>query len=155
MNRSVSIALGVLGVALFGALTAAVFAESQAKDYMMVGVIVAEDNVALEAVDQRGATDAIMVEEVLAPDDSWLVIHLDDNGSPGMRVGLAAVSPGVSKDVRVELDDEMLTDTLFVALHADRGKRGEFEFAMDMFHKSPDKPYFVGFEEVARRVAIK
>ncbi len=71
-----------------------------------------------------------------------------------MMVGTEPVVAGERADVVVMLDDDaMMTDRLIVALHADRGKRGVFEFDMDHFMKSPDKPYFVDFEEAARMVS--
>ena len=156
MRRFAIIAAAAVGVVVFAALTVWTIGQARAHDYMMVGVIVAEDNVALEVSDQPGVTGTLVVDEVLAPDDSWLVVHLDDDGMPGMRVGVTGVPAGVSRDVLIDLDeDAMLTDDVIIALHADRGRRGEFEFAMDAFHRSPDKPYFVGFEEVARRVSIR
>ncbi len=156
MRRLTIIGTSAVIAVAFVALTVWTFAQARAHDYMMVGVIVAEENVALEVSDQPGAMDAIVVDEVLAPDDSWLVVHLDDDGMPGMRVGVAGVPEGVSRNVVIELEqDAMLTDEVIVVVHADRGRRGEFEFAMDAFHRSPDKPYFVGFEEVARRVSVR
>ncbi len=156
MRKFAIIAAATVGVVLFGALTVWTFAQARTHDYMMLGVVVAEENVALDVSDQPGATDSIVVDEVLAPDDSWLVVHLDEDGMPGMRVGVARVPEGVSRDVVIELDDDaVLTDDVIVALHADRGRRDEFEFSMDAFHRSPDKPYFVEFEEVARRVSVR
>lgn len=155
MRRTGIIAIVALVAALGVALTTWTLAQARANDYMMVGLVVAEENVALEIEDQPGAMDEIVVDRVVAPDDSWLVVHLDDDGKPGMRVGLAAVPEGETRDVAVELDDGMLTDELIVALHGDRGKRGVFEFDMDAFHRSPDKPFFVDFEEVAVRIAVK
>ncbi len=156
MRRLTIIGTSAVIAVAFVALTVWTFAQARAHDYMMVGVIVAEENVALEVSDQPGAMDAIVVDEVLAPDDSWLVVHLDDDGMPGMRVGVAGVPEGVSRNVVIELEqDAMLTDEVIVVVHADRGRRGEFEFAMDAFHRSPDKPYFVGFDEVSRRVSVR
>ena len=156
MRRFTIIGTSAAIAVAFVALTVWTFAEARAHDYMMVGVVVAEDNVALEVSDQPGATDAIVVDEVLAPDDSWLVVHLDDDGKHGMRVGVTGVPAGLSRNVVIALDaDAMLTDEVIIVLHADRGRRGEFEFAMDAFHRSPDKPYFVGFDEVSRRVSVR
>ncbi len=155
MRRFGTIAIVALIAVAAVSLTTWTFAQARANDYMMLGVVVAEENVALEVEDeQMGAEGTISVSRVLAPDDSWLVVHLEEGGMPGMRVGLEPVVAGESTAVVVMLEeDAMMADRLIVALHADRGKRGVFEFDMDHFMKSPDKPYFVGFEEVARMVS--
>ena len=105
--------------------------------------------------DQTLADSEIMVRSVTAPGDAWIVVHLDDDGMPGMRVGLAAVPEGESRDIRVDIDSgEDLGGSLIVALHADRGVSGEFEFDMDDLVGSPDQPYFVDGMEVATVVGV-
>lgn len=136
------------------ALTTWTFAEARAHDYSMVGIVVSGENVALEVDDQVGARDSITVARVVAPDDSWIVVHRDEDGMPGPRIGLLRVEAGESVDLEVPLDEAPATPDVIVALHADRGQRGVFEFAMDDFMSSPDKPYFVDLEEVARVVAV-
>ncbi len=154
MRRFAIFATAALVVVLAVLLTTWTFAQARAYEYMMVGVVVAEDNVTLEVEDQIGAKDTIVVSSVLAPDDSWIVVHLDDDGMPGERIGLLQVEKGESRDLVVQLDEPVMTPDVIVALHADRGRLGTFEFDGDKFRKSPDKPYFVGFEEVARVVSV-
>lgn len=156
MGKALNILGAVLAVAVLAGLTVYSFANAgEGEGSMMVGVIVAEGNVALEVGDQLGATDAIVVERVLAPSDSWIVVHLDDDGMPGPRVGLLRVEKGESSDVSVALESTMpLTPNLIVALHADRGVSGKIEFDPQRFESSPDKPYFVDGEEVARVVKV-
>lgn len=144
-----AIVAAVLGIAAYayGAT------RSEAK---MLGVVVAASNAALEVSDQPGAGSVLEIDRTLAPDASWVVVHLDMDGKPGKRVGLAHVDVGESRDVRVDLDPGIeLTDKLLVALHADRGITGKFEFAMDRFDTSPDKPYFVNGMELATAVTVK
>jgi hypothetical protein len=155
MRRILTYGLAALIAVAAVALTAWTFAEARANDYMMVGVVVAAENVALEVEDQVGAENEIAVSRVLAPDDSWIVVHLDDDGMPGKRVGLLRVAEGESFDLTVPLDEPVTTPNVIVALHADRGDRGKFEFDMDEFMRSPDKPYFVDFEEVAVVVRVE
>jgi hypothetical protein len=154
MRRFRILATVAVIVVLAVALTGWTFAQASAHDFMMVGVVVAEENVALEVEDQVGAESEIAVSRVLAPDDSWIVVHLDEGGMPGKRVGLLRVEEGESLDLVVPLDEQVTTPNVIVALHADRGQRGVFEFDMDAFMHSPDKPYFVDFEEVATVVAV-
>ena len=155
MRRFGILATVALIAVLAVSLTIWTFAQARANDYMMVGVVVAEENVALEVeMDQMGDGGSIAVSRVLAPDDSWLVVHLDDDGMPGMRIGLLAVPEGESRDLMIELEEAPTTPGVIVALHADRGKAGVFEFDMDDFMYSPDKPYFIGFEEVMAMVDV-
>lgn len=155
MRRFGTLTIVALIAVLAVSLTTWTFAQARANDYMMVGIVVAEENVALELEeDQMGTEGTISVSRVLAPDDSWLVVHLDDDGMPGMRIGVLAVPEGESSDVVIELDEMVTTPNVIVALHADRGKAGEFEFDMDHFMESPDKPYFVDFHEVAAVVSV-
>jgi hypothetical protein len=154
MRRFVIVAATVVIVVLAVALTGWTFAQARANDYMMVGVVVAEENVSLEIEDQVGAEGELAVSRVLAPDDSWIVVHLDEGGMPGKRIGLLRVEEGESLDLSVPLDESVTTPNVIVALHADRGQRGQFEFDMDEFMRSPDKPYFVNLEEVATVVAV-
>ncbi|MFU8891277.1 MAG: hypothetical protein ACNA76_06430 [Anaerosomatales bacterium] len=154
MRRSAIYGAAALVTALAVWLTLWTLSQARANDFMMVGVVVAGENVALEVEDQAGSGDSIAVSRVVAPDDSWLVVHLDDDGMPGKRVGLLRVEEGEHEGVIVNLDEPVTTPNVIVALHADRGQRGTFEFDMDAFMRSPDKPYFVDFEEVAAAVAV-
>ena len=119
------------------------------------GVSTAAGTAAIEVSDQPGATESITVDRALAPAGAWIVVHLDDEGAPGQRVGLAQIPEGESTGVEVDLDPLALSDTIFVAVHADRGTAGVFEFDMMDKINSPDQPYFVDGEEVATAVAVK
>jgi len=154
MKRFLNITGIVLGVALSLGMTVYAFANSS-KAGDMVGVVATKKAAAIEVMDQPGARGSIKVAKVLAPGQSWIAVHLDDNGMPGRRIGLQAVPAGESKDVVVKIDDVKLTDKLIVALHADRGIVGTFEFASDKFDSSPDKPYFVGGMELAMEASVK
>lgn len=114
---------------------------------------------AIEVEDQPGANQTLAVKRAVAPSDAangaWIVVHLDDEGAPGERVGLKHIDAGESTDVTVDLYPLALTDKVFVAVHADRGEAGIFEFDMMDKVNSPDQPYFVDGEEVATAVAVK
>jgi len=155
MNKLLKIAISVLAVAAIGGISAYAYAASRG-EAKMLGVVVAGKNAALEVGDQPGVRANLRVARVLAPADSWVVVHLDMDGKPGKRVGLAHVAAGESRDVVVELDQRVkLTEKLLVALHADRGVNGAFEFDMDRFEASPDKPYFIDGEELAKAVLAR
>lgn len=120
------------------------------------GVKAAAGEASIEVADQPGADGTLAVERAVAPSDAWVVVHLDDGGMPGKRVGLLRIPAGTSTAVDVELDPAVdLTDTLFIAVHADRGLAGEFEFDMEDKVGSPDQPFFVDGAEVAVAVSVK
>ncbi len=151
MKRSLNVAVAVAVVLLAGGIAAYSYAAGPQK---MTGVVVAGRNASFD-VSKPVTNGALTVDRVLAPDDSWVVVHLDMDGKPGTRVGVAHVAAGSSSDVGVKLDPNVpLTDKLIVALHADRGVRGSFEFDMKNFGSSPDKPYFVDGKELAKEVPV-
>ncbi len=117
------------------------------------GYVAAADDAQLE-VSGAASADELVVDRVLSPGEAWLVVHLDDDGKPGMRVGLQHIPAGESLDVAVALED-VTGDTLIVAVHADRGTTGEFDFSMDDPAGSPDRPYFVDRAELAVVVDVE
>lgn len=155
MKRFLDIVAVVLGASITLGMTAYAFANVSSAG-KMTGIVTTAREAALEVADQPGARGSITVDRVVAPGPSWVVVHLDMDGKPGMRVGVQAVPAGESRRVRVALDPAAkLTDKLIVALHGDRGVGGTFEFAMDQFDSSPDKPYFVGGMELAKTPSIR
>lgn len=139
-------------VALAGCTTAA---EAERSDDPEVwGYVAAADSAQLEIAPDQLGTNELVVDRVLAPGDAWVVVHLDDNGKPGARVGLARVDKGESTDVRVALED-VTTANVIVAVHADRGTKGEFDFDMMNPTMSPDRPYFVDKKELALVVVVR
>jgi hypothetical protein len=117
------------------------------------GYVAAEKNAQLDVADQLGV-DKLVVKRVLAPADAWIVVHADDNGMPGERVGLAHVSKGESLNVEVPLKG-VKTEKVIVAIHADKGTPGEFDFDMMKKLESPDRPFFVNEKELAKIVAVR
>jgi hypothetical protein len=118
------------------------------------GYVAAADRAQLEVSPDQLDVDEIVIDRVLVPGDAWVVVHADEGGKPGMRVGLARVPRGQSTDVRVELED-LSTPNVIVAIHADRGTKGEFDFDMMNPKMSPDRPYFVGSAELAAVIAVR
>jgi hypothetical protein len=75
---------------------------------------------------------------------------------PGERLGFTQIPAGTSTDVKVALDPKItLPDSVLVAVHADRGTPGTFEFDMTDKFNSPDQPFFVDGNEVATKVVVK
>ena len=153
MKRFLNILGIVAGVALTLTMTVYAFANA-ASAGKMVGVVATKNVASVEVMDQPGAKGSITVASVKVPGPSWIAVHLDDNGMPGQRIGLQAIPAGTSRDVVVKIDDIALTDKLIVAVHADAGIIGTFEFSKDAFDSSPDKPYFVGGMELAMELGV-
>jgi hypothetical protein len=149
----VAAAATLLSALALGGCTSPAQAE-KSDDPKVWGYVAAEKNAQLEiTTDQLGA-DELVVDRVLAPSDAWIVVHADDNGKPGMRVGLAHIDKGESTDVKVKLD-KVTTDKVIVAVHADRGTKNEFDFDMMNKEMSPDRPYFVNGTELARVISVR
>lgn len=109
----------------------------------------------VEVAAQPISSSTVRVSRVMAPTPAWVVVHLNNDGMPGKRVGLVQVGAGETRNVTVQLDASMMfTDTLLVAVHADRGEAGVFEFDMMDAVNSPDQPFFVDGMEVAAPLAL-
>ena len=50
--------------------------------------------------------------------------------------------------------EDVTTSNVIVAVHADRGEAGEFDFDMMNKEMSPDRPYFVDGKELATVVTV-
>lgn len=81
--------------------------------------------------------DTIVIEEVVAPEDGWLVVYRDLNGRPGEVIGYGRVEQGTNNNVLIEVDPTRVTPQLYVMLHRDMGEVKIYEFP------GPDSPYEV------------
>lgn len=154
MKRFKTIGLIILAAVITVSMTVYAFANAPEGGGMGVwGYVADADDASLEVMDQPGA-ETLVVDEVKAPGKAWIVVHMDDNGMPGMRVGLKAIDEGTSRNVRVELE-EVDGEKVIVAVHADKGERGEFEFDMEDADHSPDRPFFVDRMELAMPVVVR
>lgn len=79
-------------------------------------------------VSDQEVRDVVVIDEVVAAEAGWMVIHIQADGKPGPIIGMSAVMPGVNEGVMVEVDETMATDVLYAMLHVDRGQAGVFEF---------------------------
>ncbi|MBL8132529.1 MAG: hypothetical protein JNL42_11785 [Anaerolineae bacterium] len=78
--------------------------------------------------DQVVFGDTVTIAEVVSAGNGFLVIHIDNGGSPGPVAGFAPVYMGVNKDVKVAINTAMATPMMFAMLHVDTGIVGEYEF---------------------------
>jgi plastocyanin len=95
----------------------------------------------VEVSDQEIVNDTVTVDRVRSIGAGWIVIHADEDGSPGPVIGHAPVMD-LSEDVTVDIELENATERLHAMLHEDAGTIGEYEFPGD------DQPVFVNDEIV-------
>jgi len=154
VNRGIrTVALLTLALASAG-LLAGCASESDGDEMGVWGYLTTASNASIELDESQPGATELLVQRVVAPEPAWLVVHLDDDGMPGERVGIAAVPHGETRSVRIPLD-EVTTSSLIVALHADRGEQDVFDFDMENKETSPDRPFFVDGAEVAVVVTVR
>jgi len=154
MKKARNIFLILLAIALTVSSTIYAFANAPEEGSMGVwGYVANADDASLEVSDQIGV-DTLVVEKAQAPGAAWVVVHADDNGMPGERVGLTHIDEGVNNDVKVALEG-VNSEKVIVAIHADKGTPDEFDFDMEDKEGSADRPFFVGGMEVAMPVTVR
>jgi plastocyanin len=79
-------------------------------------------------MDQNIVEDTVTVRQVVSEGDGWIVIHSDQDGSPGRVLGYSPVVDGVNTDIQVEVDSFYSTKVLYAMLHTDAGTVGTYEF---------------------------
>ena len=155
MNKALKIVGVALAVLVLASMTAYSFANAPAKGSMGVwGHVAAEKNAQLSLSERQPGRDEVKLDSVVAPTSAWVVVHMDDNGMPGKRVGLKHVAAGETLDVVVPLKG-VDGDKVIVALHADRGTPDTFDFDMDKKVESADRPFFVNGMELAKVVSLQ
>jgi len=92
--------------------------------------------------DQPIVNDTVTVDEVVSDGPGWMVIHADENNTPGPVIGYSPVGDGVNENVTVEIETGNATEILHAMLHVDTGEIGAYEFP------GPDVPAEVDGEIV-------
>jgi hypothetical protein len=70
----------------------------------------------------------LMVAWVAVPQDSWVVVHKDNEGAPGGVLGQTLVKAGHTSNVEIVLDQDTPTEVVWPMLHIDDGAMGTYEF---------------------------
>jgi hypothetical protein len=94
----------------------------------------------------RDATGTrVFATGVVAPGPSWLSVSVvTSSGAPGAILAYAPVQSGNTPTVTVSLLSAMNAQPLYVTLHADRGRSGQFDYSTADATGSPDQPYVAG-----------
>ena len=92
---------------------------------------------AVKVSDQDASGGTVTIENVVADQPGWIVIHITKGGGPGPVIGQSPVSVGDNSNVEIAIDLDQATQQLFAMLHLDVGTEGEYEFPGD------DVPVFV------------
>lgn len=87
------------------------------------------DNLPADAAAMVGdMTPHIHVHHALSDGPGFVVIHSDNQGSPGPVLGYAPVADGQNTEIEIELTTEGLTPVVWPMLHVDTGEIGTYEF---------------------------
>jgi hypothetical protein len=125
-------AVAALGVALF--VSGCQSAPPQ--DPTAISVTVYDQNLS------QPSLSYYIIARVFADAPSWIVIYNSEKGAPGTIIGKEHVEAGVGRDIRVYVEPNKRTNTIWVKLHADAGKYKEFEYP------GVDEPIVVEDKEV-------
>ncbi len=84
----------------------------------------------IAAIDQSGDGSTVTVSSVTLPTGGFVVIHADNEGSPGPILGWSDLLPaGESSDVVVTLNTAISAETtVFPMAHVDANGNSEYEF---------------------------
>jgi len=109
----------------------------------------------LQAADSVTASDqplvdgGITVQEVVASQDGWVTVHLDEGGKPGKVLGHSAIKQGKNSNVTVKLEENVTAGTkVWPMLHIDAAAIGVYEFP------GPDAPVVVNNNIVMQQITI-
>jgi hypothetical protein len=78
--------------------------------------------------DQEIVDDKVIVKQAISAGQGWIVIHADNEGSPGTILGYSPISHGVNTDIEVKLSSSDRTSVMYAMLHTDEDELGLFDF---------------------------
>jgi len=110
----------------------------------------------LDVFDQP-AGKTLNITHVVTPGPSWIVVYADDNGVPGRERGRRSITATDAIGVTIKLKGPRGKLGEFVALHADAGMLGTFEYARsaDATGTGPDAPYVIGGAEALKHIILR
>jgi len=78
--------------------------------------------------DQNVFNGRVRIDSAFSNGPGFVVIHVDNGGSPGPVAGFAQVNNGDNFNIDIAVDTSLITPTLFAMLHVDDGQAGVYEF---------------------------
>lgn len=99
----------------------------------------------IEVDKQSTKFDNVMIREVLARANGWIVVYKVTNGASEDIVGHSAVKVGENRNVYVRLSGVNTGQDLLAILHYDLGQKGVFEYI------GPDVPVMLNNEMVMKK----
>jgi hypothetical protein len=120
-------------------------------DGMASGAIAAARDTSMSPPVFDSVSGSVSVPSVLAPSDGWVVVRSTE--ASGGVLGAAPVRAGLNRDVDVRLD-AVGGRLVLVALHVDRGVRGDLEFDPAQSASALDKPVLVAGAAVAYPLSL-
>lgn len=79
-----------------------------------------------QTTDDIKKSGMVVIDDVVAAKNGWLVVHSSAQGNPG--IGATYIHTGLNRNVMVKVKPEDVTDTLLAMLHVDLGTAGKYEF---------------------------
>jgi hypothetical protein len=70
----------------------------------------------------------VIVDQIVALQDGWVVIYVDDDGRKGAILGFSPIAKGTYESVVVSVDPLQAGDALHIGFHTDEGEIGTFEY---------------------------
>lgn len=78
-------------------------------------------------LDQPLADGNLVIDRITVPEASWLTISFDEDGEPGLIIGIAPLEAGVNELVVVDVIESAVTDRLYIQLHEDTNPGDAFD----------------------------
>jgi len=75
-----------------------------------------------------GDDGQVTIDKIVALQDGWIVVYVDDDGQKGEVLGFTPVAEGTSEGVSVSVDPLQAGEALYIVYHVDGGEIGIFEF---------------------------
>jgi len=79
----------------------------------------------------------LLIDEVTAAAQSWIAVHIDDDGQPGPLLGYTPVLKGEQEDLTIKINWFDATPTLHAIMYVDAGEPGRFD------NPDEDKPVII------------
>jgi hypothetical protein len=70
---------------------------------------------------------SLLIDKVTVTAQSWIAVHVDDDGQPGPMLGYAPVSKGEQEELSIKINWFNATPTLHALLYLDAGEPGRFD----------------------------